>query len=42
MCREPEEVAAAIRPNTRMLWLETPANPTMKLCDIAELAAACA
>ena len=34
----PDEVAAAIRPNTRMLWLETPANPTMKLCDIALLA----
>lgn len=34
----PEDVAAAIRPNTRMLWLETPANPTMKLCDIALLA----
>jgi methionine-gamma-lyase len=33
-----DEVAAAIRPNTRMLWLETPANPTMKLCDIAALA----
>lgn len=32
------EVAAAVRPNTRMLWLETPANPTMKLCDIAALA----
>jgi len=35
---QPEEVAAAIRPTTRMLWLETPANPTMKLCDIALLA----
>lgn len=34
----PDEVAAAIRANTRMLWLETPANPTMKLCDIALLA----
>lgn len=34
---DPGEVAAAIRPNTRMLWLETPANPTMKLCDIALL-----
>lgn len=33
----PEEVAAAIRPETRMLWLETPANPTMRLCDIALL-----
>ena len=27
-------VAAAIRPNTRMLWLETPGNPTMQVCDI--------
>ncbi|MCB1380434.1 MAG: PLP-dependent transferase [Alphaproteobacteria bacterium] len=34
-----DEIAAAIRPNTRMLWLETPANPTMKICDIAALAA---
>jgi methionine-gamma-lyase len=34
----PGEVEAAIRPNTKMLWLETPANPTMKLCDIALLA----
>ena len=34
----PEEMVAAIRPTTRMLWLETPANPTMKLCDIALLA----
>ncbi len=33
----PAEVVAAIRPNTKMLWLETPANPTMKLCDIALL-----
>ena len=33
-----EDVGAAIRPNTRMLWLETPANPTMKLCDIEQLA----
>ena len=34
---DPAAVAAAIRPNTKMLWLETPANPTMKLCDIAAL-----
>jgi methionine-gamma-lyase len=31
-------VAAAIRPETRMLWLESPGNPTMQLCDIANLA----
>ena len=35
----PEEVRAKFRPNTRMLWLETPANPTIRLCDIALLAA---
>ena len=29
------EVAAAIRPETRMVWLETPANPIMRLTDIA-------
>ena len=34
----PEAVADAIRPNTRMLWLETPANPTMQICDLAKLA----
>jgi methionine-gamma-lyase len=33
-----QAVADAIRPTTRMLWLETPANPTMKVCDIAALA----
>ena len=34
----PGDVAAAIRPNTKMLWLESPANPIMRLCDIALLA----
>jgi len=34
----PDEVAAALRSNTRMLWLETPANPIMRLCDISLLA----
>jgi cystathionine beta-lyase/cystathionine gamma-synthase len=32
-----ESVAEAIRPNTKMLWLETPCNPTLQLCDIAAL-----
>jgi methionine-gamma-lyase len=31
-------VAAEIRPNTRMLWLETPSNPTMQISDIRTLA----
>jgi len=30
-------VAGAIRPNTKMLWIETPANPIMRLSDIAAL-----
>ena len=30
---------AAIRPNTRLLWLETPTNPMLKLFDIAALCA---
>lgn len=28
---------AAIRPNTRLLWLETPTNPLLKVLDIAAL-----
>lgn len=30
-----DAVAAAIRPNTKVLWLETPSNPLMKITDIA-------
>jgi methionine-gamma-lyase len=29
------EIEAAIRPETRMLYIETPANPTIKLTDLA-------
>ncbi len=29
-----EEVVRALRPETRMIWLETPTNPLLKLCDI--------
>ena len=32
-------IAAALRPNTRMIWLETPANPILRLTDIAAVAA---
>ncbi|MBX7222376.1 MAG: cystathionine gamma-synthase [Blastocatellia bacterium] len=32
-------VAAAIQPNTRMVFLETPTNPVMRLCDIQAIAA---
>ena len=32
-----EQVADAITPRTRMLWIETPANPIMRLSDIRTL-----
>lgn len=32
--REPDNVKKAIRENTRLIWLETPTNPLMKLCDL--------
>jgi len=32
-------VEAALRPNTRMLWIETPSNPLLKLTDLGALAA---
>ena len=35
----PEAVAAALRPNTRLVHIETPANPILKLTDIAAIAA---
>ncbi|MFO0762005.1 MAG: cystathionine gamma-synthase [Byssovorax sp.] len=31
-------VKAAIRPETRLLWLETPSNPMLKIFDIAAMA----
>ena len=35
----PENLTRAMKPNTKMLWLETPTNPTLKLVDIRKLAA---
>ncbi len=35
---EIEDVKRALRPETKMLFLETPANPTMNICDISEIA----
>jgi cystathionine beta-lyase/cystathionine gamma-synthase len=31
---DPQRVADAVRPTTRLIHLETPTNPMMKLCDI--------
>ncbi|MDR6196413.1 aminotransferase class V-fold PLP-dependent enzyme [Siphonobacter sp. SORGH_AS_0500] len=33
-----EEVEKAIRPNTKLFWLETPSNPLLHLTDVAALA----
>ncbi|WP_242359996.1 PLP-dependent aspartate aminotransferase family protein [Anaeromyxobacter sp. SG17] len=34
-----DAVAAAFRPNTRMVWIETPSNPLLRLTDVAAVAA---
>jgi cystathionine gamma-synthase len=33
-----DAVRAALRPNTQLLWIETPSNPLLKIADIAALA----
>lgn len=35
----PAAVEAAIKPNTKLLWVETPTNPLLKLADLSALAA---
>lgn len=32
---DPRGVRGALRPNTRLVWIETPSNPLMKVVDIA-------
>lgn len=36
--RDADALAAAMQPNTRMVWVESPTNPLMKLVDIARIA----
>jgi cystathionine gamma-lyase len=31
-------LTAAVRPDTKMIWIETPTNPTLRLVDIAQVA----
>ena len=35
---QPDEVRAAIRTETRLIWTETPSNPLMKVTDLAAIA----
>ncbi|WP_376789226.1 trans-sulfuration enzyme family protein [Thermoflexus sp.] len=36
---DPSAVEAAIRSNTRLIWVETPSNPMLRITDIARVAA---
>lgn len=36
--RDPQEVAKAMRPNTKVVYFESPANPNMDMIDIAAVA----
>lgn len=35
---DPGHVAAAMRPNTKLVWVETPSNPLLRIVDIAAVA----
>ncbi|KAK3584814.1 hypothetical protein CHS0354_006231 [Potamilus streckersoni] len=37
-CRDLALIKNALKPNTKMIWIETPTNPTMMLVDIEEVA----
>ena len=34
---DPNNVEKAIKPNTKLIWIETPTNPTLKICDIKKI-----
>jgi cystathionine gamma-lyase len=38
---DPEALAAALTPETRLVWVETPTNPMLKLADLAAIADLC-
>ncbi|WP_020653502.1 trans-sulfuration enzyme family protein [Massilia niastensis] len=38
---DPDALADALRPETRMVWVETPTNPMLKLADLRAIAALC-
>src|SRR5947209_20323974 len=35
---DPKDLERAIKPNTRMVWIETPSNPLLKLIDLEAVA----
>ena len=38
---DPDALGAALRPETKLVWVETPTNPMLKLADLAQIAAQC-
>ena len=34
----PDEIKLAVRPQTKLFWVETPSNPRLKITDIAQVA----
>lgn len=36
--RDPKQVEAAMTPQTRLIWVETPSNPMLKLADLSAIA----
>lgn len=36
---DPAAIEAAIRPETKLIWIETPSNPLLKVADLAAIAA---
>ncbi len=36
---DPSKIEAAIKPNTKMIWVETPSNPLLKLVDLSMVTA---
>ena len=40
--RDISKITAAVKPNTRLVWLESPTNPLMRLCDITAIVQAIA
>ena len=38
---DPDALAGALRPDTRLVWVETPTNPMLKLADLAAIARLC-
>jgi cystathionine gamma-lyase len=38
---DPQALIAALRPDTRLVWVESPTNPMLKLADLSAIAAIC-